>query len=78
MLTYSDCTSICKHILQVPQEISEQIDKQNDELQVANKCCLRDSNCAYFSLHYTNAAGLAELFLQLYWQLRVMYLQLYR
>ncbi|XP_065887944.1 uncharacterized protein [Dysidea avara] len=45
----------------VPQEISEQIDKQNDELQVAKSAVLHDSNCTYT----TNAAGLAELFLQL-------------
>ena len=61
MLTYSDYASLCKHILQVPQEISEQIDKQNDELQVAKSAVLHDSNCTYT----TNAAGLAELFLQL-------------
>ena len=65
---------VCKHILQVPQEISEQIDKQNYELQVAKSAVLHDSNCA-FLVYTTNAAGLAELFLQLCWQLCVMYLQ---
>ena len=61
-------------MLQV-QEISEQIDKQNDELQVAKKVLF----CVIATVVYTtNAVDLAELFLQLCWQLCVTYLQPYR
>jgi len=38
-------------MLQVTQEISKQIDKQNDRLQVAKNTILYDNNCTLFSLH---------------------------
>ena len=39
-------------MLQVTQEISKQIDKQNDRLQVAKNTILYDNNCTLFSLHW--------------------------